>query len=195
MSPPLSDKTRSLIRSGVDYAGPLAFLLGYYLIKPNLLLTATWALVGASGLALIIGYVAERRIAPMPLFAGLAALIFGTLTLVFHDTRFVKIKPTVINAVLAGVMLGGVWLKKNPLKALLGDALKLPDPAWRTLTIRYGVFFLFTAVLNEAVWRTQPDGIWIWFRMPGLQILALAFSLSQVPLMLKHAPPETGDKT
>ena len=193
MSQPLSDKTRSLIRSGVDYAGPLAFLLGY-LITRNLL-TATWALVGASGLALIVGYVVERRIAPMPLFAGLTALIFGTLTLVFHDTRFVKIKPTVINAVLAGVMLGGVWLKKNPLKALLGDALKLPDPAWRTLTLRYGVFFLFTAILNEAVWRTQPDGIWIWFRMPGLQILALVFSLSQVPLMLKHAPPESGDKT
>lgn len=193
MSQPLSDKTRSLIRSGVDYAGPLAFLLGY-LITRNLL-TATWALVGASGLALIVGYVAERRIAPMPLFAGLAALIFGTLTLVFHDTRFVKIKPTVMNAALAAVMLGGVWLKKNPLKALLGDALKLPDPAWRTLTLRYGLFFLFTAVLNEAVWRTQPDGVWIWFRMPGLQILALVFSLSQVPLMLKHAPPESGDKT
>ena len=193
MSQPLSDKTRSLIRSGVDYAGPLAFLLGY-LITRNLL-TATWALVGASGLALIVGYVVERRIAPMPLFAGLTALIFGTLTLVFHDTRFVKIKPTVINAVLAGVMLGGVWLKKNPLKALLGDALKLPDPAWRTLTLRYGVFFLFTAILNESVWRTQPDGVWIWFRMPGLQILALVFSLSQVPLMLKHAPPESGDKT
>ena len=193
MSQPLSDKTRSLIRSGVDYAGPLAFLLGY-LITRNLL-TATWALVGASGLALIVGYVVERRIAPMPLFAGLTALIFGTLTLVFHDTRFVKIKPTVINAVLAGVMLGGVWLKKNPLKALLGDALKLPDPAWRTLTLRYGVFFLFTAILNEAVWRTQPDGVWIWFRMPGLQILALVFSLSQVPLMLKHAPQESGDKT
>ena len=121
MSQPLPDKTRSLIRSGVDYAGPLAFLLGS-LVTRNLL-TATWALVGASGLALIVGYIAERRIAPMPLFAGLAALIFGTLTLVFHDTRFVKIKPTVINAVLAGVMLGGVWLKKNPLRALLGDAL------------------------------------------------------------------------
>ena len=193
MSQPLSDKTRSLIRSGVDYAGPLAFLLGY-LITRNLL-TATWALVGASGLALIVGYVIERRIAPMPLFAGLAALIFGTLTLVFHDTRFVKIKPTVINTVLAAIMLGGVWLKKNPLKALLGDAIKLPDPAWRTLTLRYGVFFLCTAVLNEAVWRTQPDGVWIWFRMPGLQILALVFSLSQVPLMLKHAPPESDSKT
>ena len=193
MSQPLSDKTRSLIRSGVDYAGPLAFLLGY-LITRNLL-TATWALVGASGLALIVGYIVERRIAPMPLFAGLAALIFGTLTLVFNDTRFVKIKPTVINTVLAAVMLGGVWLKKNPLKALLGDAIKLPDPAWRTLTLRYGVFFLCTAILNEAVWRTQPDGVWIWFRMPGLQILALVFSLSQVPLMLKHAPPESGEKT
>jgi intracellular septation protein len=192
MSPRLSDKTRSLIRSGVDYAGPLAFLLGY-LITRNLL-TATWALVGASALALIIGYIAERRIAPMPLFAGLTALVFGTLTLVFHDTRFVKIKPTVINVVLAAVMLGGIALKKNPLKALLGDALKLPDPAWRTLTLRYGVFFLLTAILNEVVWRTQPDSVWIWFRMPGLQVLALVFSLTQVPLMLKHTEPKPDDK-
>ena len=192
MSPRLSDKTRSLIRSGVDYAGPLAFLLGY-LITRNLL-TATWALVGASALALIIGYIAERRIAPMPLFAGLTALVFGTLTLVFHDTRFVKIKPTVINAVLAAVMLGGIALKKNPLKALLGDALKLPDPAWRTLTLRFGVFVLLTAILNEVVWRTQPDSVWIWFRMPGLQVLALVFSLTQVPLMLKHTEPKPDDK-
>ena len=192
MSAPLSDKTRSLIRAGVDYAGPMAFLVGFLVSKS--LLTATWALVGASALGLIIGYAAERRIAPMPLFAGLAALIFGTLTLVFHDTRFVKIKPTVINLVLALIMFGGVWLKKNPLKALLGEAIKLPEAAWRTLTLRYGVFFLCTAILNEAVWRSQPDSVWIWFRMPGLQILAIVFSLCQLPLMLKHAVDDEGSK-
>jgi intracellular septation protein len=192
MSQPLSPKTRNLIRAGVDYAGPLAFLVGFLVTKN--LLTATWALVGASGLALVVGYSAERRIAPMPLFSGLAALIFGTLTLVFHDTRFVKIKPTVINLILAVIMFGGVWLKKNPLKALLGEAIKLPDPAWRTLTLRYGVFFLCTAILNEAVWRSQPDSVWIWFRMPGLQILAIVFSLCQLPLMLKHAEDDETSK-
>lgn len=184
MSQPLSDKTKTLIRSGVDYAGPLAFLVGY-LITHNML-SATWALVGASAIALAVGYGVERRIAPMPLFAGLAALIFGGLTLYFHDPRFVKIKPTAINTILGVTMLGGLALKRNPLKALMGEALKLPDTAWRTLTLRYGLFFLCVAVLNEAIWRTQPESIWIWFRMPGLQILSLVFSLTQLPLMMKH---------
>jgi len=184
MSQPLSDKTKTLIRSGVDYAGPLAFLVGYLVTHD--MLSATWALVGASAIALAVGYGVERRIAPMPLFAGLAALIFGGLTLYFHDPRFVKIKPTAINTVLGLTMLGGLALKRNPLKALLGEAITLPDAAWRTLTLRYGLFFLSVAVLNEAIWRTQPESIWIWFRMPGLQILSLVFSLTQLPLMMKH---------
>ncbi len=184
MSQPLSDKTKTLIRSGVDYAGPLAFLVGYLVTHD--MLSATWALVGASAIALAVGYGVERRIAPMPLFAGLAALIFGGLTLYFHDPRFVKIKPTAINTVLGLTMLGGLALKRNPLKALMGEALKLSDAAWRTLTFRYGLFFLCVAVLNEAVWRTQPESTWIWFRMPGLQILSLVFSLTQLPLMMKH---------
>jgi len=190
MSQPLSDKTKSLIRSGVDYAGPLAFLVGYLVTRD--MLSATWALVGASAIALAVGYGVERRIAPMPLFAGLAALIFGGLTLYFHDARFVKIKPTAINTILGLTMLGGLALKRNPLKALMGEALKLPDEAWRTLTLRYGLFFLCVAVLNEAVWRTQPESTWVWFRMPGLQILSLVFSLTQLPLMMKHiqADPE-----
>jgi intracellular septation protein len=184
MSQPLSDKTKALIRSGVDYAGPLAFLVGYLVTRD--MLSATWALVGTSAIALAVGYGVERRIAPMPLFAGLAALIFGGLTLYFHDPRFVKIKPTAINTILGLTMLGGLALKRNPLKALMGEALKLSDAAWRTLTFRYGLFFLCVAVLNEAVWRTQPESTWIWFRMPGLQILSLVFSLTQLPLMMKH---------
>jgi intracellular septation protein len=190
MSQPLSNKTKALIRSGVDYAGPLAFLVGYLVTRD--MLSATWALVGASAIALAVGYGVERRIAPMPLFAGLAALIFGGLTLYFDDPRFVKIKPTVINTILGLTMLGGLALKRNPLKALMGEALKLSDAAWRTLSFRYGLFFLCVAVLNEAVWRTQPESTWVWFRMPGLQILSLVFSLTQLPLMMKHiqADPE-----
>jgi intracellular septation protein len=94
-------------------------------------------------------------------------------------------KPTFVNICLGGVMLVGLALRKNPLKGLLGSALHLPDWAWRTLTFRYGLFFLFQAALNEVVWRTQSDTVWAFFRFPGLQILALLFSFSQLPLMMK----------
>ncbi len=181
-----------VVRAVVDYGGLAVFLIAYFAAKMVLkqpgtaaLLTATWGLVVGSALALVVGLVAERRIAPLPLFAGLAALIFGGLTLVFHDPRFVKIKPTAINIALAGIMLVGTAMGKNPLRALFAGALHLSPQGWRKLTIRYGIFFLVMAAANEAVWRTQPDSVWILFRFPGLQVLSLLFAMTQVPMMMK----------
>ena len=189
--PPTPSKNAA-VRAIVDYGGLAVFLLAYFVARMILkqpgnpaLLTATWGLVVGSALALVVGLVVERRIAPLPLFAGLAALIFGGLTLVFHDPRFVKIKPTAINVALAGVMLIGTAMGKNPLKALFADALHLSPQGWRKLTIRYGIFFLVMAGANEAVWRTQPDSVWILFRFPGLQVLSLLFAVTQVPMMMK----------
>ena len=191
----MSQDTRpqnGVVRAVVDYGGLAVFLLAYFAAKMVLkqpgtaaLLTATWGLVVGSALALIVGLVAERRIAPLPLFAGLAALIFGGLTLVFHDPRFVKIKPTAINIALAGIMLVGTAMGKNPLRALFAGALHLSPQGWRKLTIRYGIFFLMMAAANEVVRRTQPDSVWILFRFPGLQVLSLLFAMTQVPMMMK----------
>jgi len=205
-------KYHGLIRAVVDYGGPAAFVAAYFFRLrfvaasgpigwaltagghgPRDITAATGWLVGGSVLALLVGLVAERRIAPMPLIAGGFALVFGGLTLFFHDPRFVKIKPTVTNLCFAAALFGGLILGKNPLKALLGESLPLPDVAWRKLTLRYALFFASMAGLNEFVWRTQPDAIWVLFRMPGLWVLAVVFSLTQVPLMMKymnsHQPP------
>ena len=179
----MSDKPSPWVRLGVDFGAPGAFLIAYFVTRD--LLTATWALVAGSAVALLAGWVIEKRVAPLPLVAGLAAIIFGSLTLIFHDERWVKIKPTALNLAFAGFLLGGVMLRRSPLKALLGEVIRLPDPLWRTLAIRYGIFFIGVAVLNEAVWRTQSDEVWILFRMPGLQLLSLAFSATQFPLMMK----------
>jgi intracellular septation protein len=178
-------KHSGLIRAVVDYAGPLGFLIGYFVTRD--MVQATWVLVAASALALALGYALERRIAPLPLLAGGAALFFGLLTVVFNDPTFVKMKPTVVNICLGAGLLIGLSLNRNPLKMLMGEALKMSDAGWRTLTIRYSLFFFFVAALNEVVWRTQPDAVWVVFRMPGLPLLAAAFALSQIPAMLKDA--------
>ncbi len=187
-------KTHRRVRAFVDYFGPLCFLLGFLITRD--VVQATGALVAGSAVALVVGFVVEKRIAPMPLVAGGAALLFGGLTLVFKDPRFIYVKPTVINLGFAAFLLGGMLIRRNPLKALLGEAIRLPDAAWRTLTLRYGIFFLLVAGANEIVWRTQPEAVWVAWRFPGLQLLALAFSFTQIPLMMKHhedepAPPPT----
>lgn len=181
----LSAKNRKWVRAAVDYGGLITFFIGYIIERD--LIQATWWLVIGSAVALLLGLVVERRLAWIPLVGGVAALIFGGLTLVFHDSIFVKIKATVINAILGVALLGGVAIGKNPLKSLLGESLHMPDAAWRTLAIRFGVYYLFCAALNEVVWRTQPEQVWFYFRFPGLQIMAVLFTLTQLPFMMKHA--------
>jgi intracellular septation protein len=118
--------------------------------------------------------------------AGGAALVFGGLTLLFHDKRFLMMKPTVMNLVFAALMFGGLVLRKHPLKLLLGEAFEMPDAAWRKLTLRYGIFFVALAGLNEIVWRTQPEKMWVYFRFPGLMLITLVFTLTQAPFLMKY---------
>ena len=167
----------------IDYLGPIAFVLGFFLMHRSLL-GATWWLVGGSVAALGLSLVATRRIAPMPAVWGGSALVFGLLTLVFHDPTIVKMKTTFIDAALGVALIVGRRLKRNPLQAMMGGALTMSDAAWGRLTLRYAVFFLGMAALNEVVWRTQPDAVWILFRMPGLLLLALAFSVTQAPRLM-----------
>ncbi|WP_346427335.1 septation protein IspZ [Caulobacter sp. 17J65-9] len=176
-------KKAQWVRAAVDYGAPIAFALTFYPTKDFML--ATEVLVVASVLALAVGFLVEKRVALLPLFAGVIAIVFGAAALIFHNESFVKIKLTVINAALAAVMLGGLVLRKNPMKVLFGESLRLAEDAWRVLMLRYGLYFLTVAVVNEAVWRTQTDSTWVTFRMILLP-LAIVFSLTQVPFMMKH---------
>ena len=177
------------VRMAVDYAAPIVFVAAR-LVTKNFQL-ATWALVGGSALALLIGWIAERRLAPLPLVAGLAAMVFGGLTLIFHNNAFVKMKMTVVDTAIAIGLLSGVAMGKNPLKKVLGDAISLPDAAWRNLTVRYAFFFLACAVFNEFVWRTQSDARWAVFRLV-IMGAALVFSLLQTPFIMKHMISDEG---
>ena len=194
--PPLRLQTRRAVRAVVDLAGLVGMLVGFLLTHD--LVKASWFLVAGSAIGLAVGWFAERRIAPIPLVAGGAALVFGGLTLIFHDARFVKMKPTFMNVAFAVFLLGGTLMNRNPLKILMGEAIEMSDAAWRTLTIRYGAFFIFVAVLNLVVWwiagvsfpPVKADSVWLFFRFPGLMILTVIFTATQLPLMMRHAKAE-----
>ncbi len=181
----LSPKQRKWITAFVDYGWPLAFLIT--LLVTHDMMKATWGMVAGAGVALAVGFIVERRIAPLPLAAGGLSLILGGLALYTHDPRFIKIRPTVSGVAFGGFLIIGVMMGKNPLKALLSLAFQMSDEGWKKLAWRYGLFFLATAALNEVVWRTQSDVTWAVFKFPGLSLIHVLFGLSQVPLMMKYA--------
>ncbi len=170
----MSDNMRHWVRYFVDYSALVIFMAAFFLTGRDLQ-KATWFLVGGSAVALLVGLRVERRLAPLPAIAGGAALVFGGLSLFFHDPRLLKIKPTVMNSVFAPRPADRPRHGQNPLKLVLGDAFEMPGDVWRRLTLNYAFFFFALAALNEAVWRTQTDSVWVLFRFPGLMIITCSF--------------------
>ena len=170
-----------------DY-GPLAVFFAAYLLAD--LMTATAALMIATVAALGVSFGIARRVPVMAVVTAVIVGIFGGLTLVLHDDTFIKMKPTIVQLIFAAVLLAGLALGRMPLKAVMGKALDLDDDGWRKLCLRYALFFVAMAVLNEAVWRTQSESFWVSFKVFGLAGLTVAFTLAQMPLIARHQVAE-----
>jgi intracellular septation protein len=180
-------KGSSGLRMAVDAGPALALLIVQQLThKPLVAITVG---VVTSAMALIVGAVVERRFALLPAISGFAALIFGGMSIILHNPKYYQMKMTIIDLIFASILLVGALLKRNFLKRLMGGAFELSDQAWRTLSIRYGLFWLLCACANEWVRRNESFQTWTWFRT-GTLVAAVAFAVAQTPFLLKHGRHE-----
>lgn len=150
------------------------------------LFTATAVLIPAVLIALVVSYLRTRRLPIMPLVTAVLVVIFGALTLYFQDPRFIKMKPTILYLAFGIALIGGLIFKKPILEIILDNAMPLTERGWRILTLRWGIFFFALALVNEIVWRTQSTNVWVAFKFPGTVIVIFLFTLTQVPLMVRH---------
>jgi intracellular septation protein len=148
--------------------------------------TATLLLMVSVLVALAIAHRLTGRLPLMPVVTAIAVLIFGALTLAFQNDVFIKMKPTVVNLIFAAVLLGGLAAGKLVLPLVLDSVLHLSEEGWRKLTVRWGVFFIALAILNEIVWRSQTTAVWAKFKVFGIVPLTMAFAVLQVPLILRY---------
>ena len=144
-------------------------------------------LIIATLIATGILYFLEKKIPKIPIIGAALVAVFGGLTLYFDDKIFFYMKPTIVNILFAGILfIGNFFLRKNLLKSVLETSIKLEDRGWEILNQRWTLFFIFLAILNELVWRTQSEDFWVKFKVFGIIPITLVFTMFQINLINKY---------
>lgn len=177
--------------------GPLAVFFivnsqsGRFLSDPaSAIFWGTSSFMVATAVALVASRAIYGRIPVMPLISGAFVLVFGGLTLLLQDELFIKMKPTIVNALFAVFLFAGLAFGTPLLKYLFGEVFRLTEEGWRKLTFRWACFFVVLAGLNEVVWRGFSTDFWIGFKVFGIMPLTVIFAIAQIGLLKRHELPE-----
>jgi intracellular septation protein len=181
--------------SGLALAAKLAIELGPLLVFFGTnaaagIYVATAVFMAATLVVLGVAWWRYHKIPAMPLVSGAVVLVFGTLTLYLRDDTFIKLKPTIVYLTFAAFLGAGLLLRKPVLELLLGSVFNLTEPGWRKLTLRWALFFIAMAVLNELVWRNVSTDVWVSFKAFGFLPLTFIFAMAQMPLMQRYSAVE-----
>jgi intracellular septation protein len=172
-----------LIKMLIEFGPLAAFVIAYFTAG---IYWATGVLMVASLVALVASRLCFRRLLPVPVVTAVLVVVFGSLTFLLNDPRFIKIKPTIINLLFAGVLIFGLMTGRPLLKLLFGEAFNLTAEGWRKLSIRWAAFFVMLAVLNEIVWRNFSEAAWVNFKVFGILGISLVFGVAQIGLIKRH---------
>ena len=177
---------KSSIKFLTDF-GPLLIFFIVYKKNGNDLSISIPPLIVATLISVCIVYFIEKKIPFVPLMGAVLVSTFGGLTLYFKNPIFIYIKPTIINILFAIILLVGRYIfNQNFLKVLLNQAFKMDEIGWNKLNDRWAYFFLFLALLNEFIWRTQTESFWVNFKVWGMLPLTIIFTAAQFPLLNKY---------
>ena len=167
----------------LDFLPIILFFAAYKLYG---IYVATGVLMAATTAQMAILYFIDRKLSTMHKVTLALILIFGTLTLVLQDDRFIKWKPTVLYGAMSLALAVALWaLKKNFLKMLLGSQLDLPDAVWQRLNVAWIVYCAFMSAINAYVVMNFSTEAWVDFKLWGY-VFPLVFLVAQGIYIAPH---------
>lgn len=168
----------------LDFGPLLVFFLTYKFVG---IIAGTAAFMAAIIVAVIVSKVKLGKISPMLWLSAVLVVGFGSLTIYFHDQRFIQIKPTVIYAFFALMLFGGLFKGKPLLKYLLQAAYDgLSEEGWMKLSRNWALFFVFMALLNEGMRAYLTFDLWLTLKVWAVTALSFVFALANIPMLLRH---------
>jgi intracellular septation protein len=183
------DKKEGLNTLLTDFGPVFLFMITYNVMnridQERAIIFASAAIIISTVLALIWSLWKHNRVPYIAIATTVAVSLFYGATIFTGDAIYAKIKPTFMNLLFATAILGSVLFGRNIWKLAFGGAFDLPDQVWTHLAVRWGLFFVFLAVLNEFIWRNYSEAFWANFKFFGVLPITILFALSNIPITLK----------
>ena len=146
----------------------------------------TAILVVSTIISLVVSKLLYKSIPMLAAFGCVAVVLFGSLTLIFDNDLFIKIKPTVVSLIIAGILLLGKVMGKNPLAIVMRSSITLEEEGWTKLTWLWVFMFIVMAIANEIAWRNLTTDQWVSFKAFGIPVLSVFFGLLSLPILKKY---------
>ncbi|MET0240070.1 MAG: septation protein IspZ [Sphingobium sp.] len=180
----VTPKKESWLPLALDFGPLLVFFLTFKFVG---MIVGTAAFMAAITVAVIVSKWKLGKVSPMLWLSAILVLFFGSLTIYFHDERFIQIKPTIIYSFFAVMLLGG-WLRGKPLlRYVLGHAYQgLSETGWLILSRNWGFFFAVMAIANEAMRASLTFDTWLSIKVWGITIVSMLFAAANVPMLMRH---------
>lgn len=165
----------------------LPVIVFFVLYKMFGIVTASISIVITSLVCTSVNYIYNKSISPVSILSTVLIIIFGLITVISHNGKFIQIKPTILYLTFAGILLIGIMRGKGYIKHIFMNMI-LPDHAWITLSRRFSLFFTFLAITNECARIFLSEAAWVNFKVFGVTIISIIFILLQLPFLIRHRP-------
>ena len=136
--------------------------------------------------SVIISYTIEKKIPIIAVIGATFIAVFGGLAIYFNNKIFFFMKPTFINFIFAITLIYTKFFQKKLILKNIFETVKISNNGWSKVTDHWIYFFIFLGILNEFIWRTQPESFWVSFKVFGIVPISLAFTVLQVYMIKKH---------
>lgn len=191
------------LKAALEYGPLLLFFVIYLVLKGQSVtiggtaysgfIVATLVFVPVTVLTTAILWRLTGKLSAMQVVTVVLLVVFGGLSVWLNDPRFFKMKPTLVYALFAAILGLGLALRRNWLELVMGEALPMSATGWRILSGRLALLFLGLALLNELVWRTMSEAVWVNFKIFGMTAILFAFFAAQGGLFRRHALGQAPD--